>query len=347
MMMPRRLALAAVLLAGFGRPASPADPPKDGDYRILKRVKVGGEGGWDFLAVDPEGKRLYLSHSTQTDVVDLDKDAVVGKVANTAGVHGIAVARDLGRGFTSNGRADAVTVFDLKTLEPLGTVPVGGKNPDAIVYEPRTHRVLTFNGTSHDASVIDAREMKLVGTVPLDGKPEVAVVTGEGRVFVNIEDKALVAELDPAAPKLVRTWSIAPCEEPSGLALDSATNRLFSVCGNALMAFSDAKAGKLITTVPIGKGADGVAFDPDAKLAFSTNGEGTITVVHEDSPDKISVVQTLPTQRGARTIALDPRTHRVYTVTAEYGPPPSPTAERPRPRPSIVPDTLTVLVIGR
>jgi DNA-binding beta-propeller fold protein YncE len=280
-------------------------------------------------------------------VVDLDKDAVVGKVANTAGVHGIAVARDLGRGFTSNGRADAVTVFDLKTLEPLGTVPVGGKNPDAIVYEPRTHRVLTFNGTSHDASVIDAREMKLVGTVPLDGKPEVAVVTGEGRVFVNIEDKALVAELDPAGPKLVRTWSIAPCEEPSGLALDSATNRLFSVCGNALMAFSDAKAGKLITTVPIGKGADGVAFDPDSKLAFSTNGEGTITVVHEDSPDKVSVVQTITTQRGARTITVDPRTHRIYTVSAELGPPPSPTAERPRPRPTIIPDTFTVLVIGR
>src|SRR2546428_18010 len=205
MMMPRRLALAAILLGSSGLPASPAESPKDGDFRILKRVKVGGEGGWDYLTVDPEAKRLYLSHSTQTEVVDLDKDAVVGKVANTAGVHGIAVARDLGRGFTSNGRAGAVTVFDLKTLEPVGTVAVG--------------------------------------------------------------------------------------------------SRLFSVCGNAVMAFSDAKAGKLIMTVPIGKGADGVAFDPDAKLAFSSNGEGTITVVHEDSPDKVSVVQTLPTQRGARTIA--------------------------------------------
>jgi DNA-binding beta-propeller fold protein YncE len=338
--MRHALALAAVLLAS---------PPQQADqYHVLKRVKVGGEGGWDYLTVDAEARRLYLSHSTQTEVVDLDKDAVVGKVANTAGVHGIALARDLGRGFTSNGRADAVTVFDLKTLEPVGSVAVGGKNPDAIVYEPRTHRVLTFNGASHDASVIDAREMKLLGTVPLDGKPEFAVVTGDGHVFVNIEDKALVAEVDPAAPKVLRTWSIAPCEEPTGLALDAATDRLFSVCGgNALMAFSDAKAGKLITTVPIGKGADGVAFDPDSKLAFSTNGEGTITVVHEDSPDKVSVVQTITTQRGARTITVDPRTHRIYTVSAELGPPPSPTAERPRPRPTIIPDTFTVLVIGR
>jgi DNA-binding beta-propeller fold protein YncE len=339
-MMRHALVLAVVL--------STASALQAADYHVVKRVKVGGEGGWDYLTVDAEAKRLYLSHSTQTEVVDLDKDAVVGKIANTAGVHGIALARDLGRGFTSNGRADAVTVFDLKTLEPVGTVAVGGKNPDAIVYEPRSRRVLTFNGASHDASVIDARELKLVGTVPLDGKPEFAVVTAGGHVFVNIEDKALVAELDPAAPKLVRTWSIAPCEEPTGLALDPATDRLFSVCGgNALMAFSDAKAGKLIATVPIGKGSDGVAFDPDAKLAFSSNGEGTITVVREDSPDKISVVETVPTQRGARTIAIDPRTHKVYTVAAELGPPPSPTAERPRPRPAILPDTFTVLVIGR
>jgi DNA-binding beta-propeller fold protein YncE len=334
------LALAVALLAN--------PPQQTGEYHIVKRVKVGGEGGWDYLTVDPEAKRLYLSHSTQTEVVDLDKDAVAGKIANTAGVHGVALARDLGRGFTSNGRADAVTVFDLKTLEAVGTVAVGGKNPDAIVYEPRSHRVLTFNGASHDASVIDAREMKLLGTVPLDGKPEFAVVTRDGHVFVNIEDKALVAELDPSVPKLLRTWSIAPCEEPTGLALDAATDRLFSVCGgNAMMAFSDAKAGKLITTVPIGKGSDGVAFDPEAKLAFSSNGEGTITVVHEDSPDKVRVVQTLETQRGARTITLDPRTHRLYTASAEYGPPPSPTAERPRPRPAIIPDTFTVLVIGR
>jgi DNA-binding beta-propeller fold protein YncE len=339
-MMRHALVLAVAL--------STASALQAADYHVVKRVKVGGEGGWDYLTVDAEAKRLYLSHSTQTEVVDLDKDAVVGKIANTAGVHGIALARDLGRGFTSNGRADAVTVFELKTLEPVGTVAVGGKNPDAIVYEPRSRRVLTFNGASHDASVIDARELKLVGTVPLDGKPEFAVVTAGGHVFVNIEDKALVAELDPAAPKLVRTWSIAPCEEPTGLALDPATDRLFSVCGgNALMAFSDAKAGKLIATVPIGKGSDGVAFDPDAKLAFSSNGEGTITVVREDSPDKISVVETVPTQRGARTIAIDPRTHKVYTVAAELGPPPSPTAERPRPRPAILPDTFTVLVIGR
>jgi DNA-binding beta-propeller fold protein YncE len=339
-MMRHALVLAVAL--------STASALQAADYHVVKRVKVGGEGGWDYLTVDAEAKRLYLSHSTQTEVVDLDKDAVVGKIANTAGVHGIALAGDLGRGFTSNGRADAVTVFELKTLEPVGTVAVGGKNPDAIVYEPRSRRVLTFNGASHDASVIDARELKLVGTVPLDGKPEFAVVTAGGHVFVNIEDKALVAELDPAAPKLVRTWSIAPCEEPTGLALDPATDRLFSVCGgNALMAFSDAKAGKLIATVPIGKGSDGVAFDPDAKLAFSSNGEGTITVVREDSPDKISVVETVPTQRGARTIAIDPRTHKVYTVAAELGPPPSPTAERPRPRPAILPDTFTVLVIGR
>jgi len=279
-------------------------------------------------------------------VVDADTRAAVGDIPDTPGVHGIAIATDLGRGFVSNGRAGTTTIFDLKTLGKIGEVKTG-ENPDAILYDPATRRVFTFNGRGADATAIDAARGTVAGTVPLGGRPENAVTDGKGRVFVNIEDKSEIVALDSKDLQVKSRWPLKPCEEPSGLAFDSAHGRLFAVCSNKLMAVVDATSGRVVTTLPIGSGVDGAAFDAATGLAFSSNGEGTVTVVHEDSPEAFRVVETVKTQRGARTLALDPKTHRIFLSTAEFGPAPAPTAEVPRPRPSIVPGSFVVLVLGR
>jgi YVTN family beta-propeller protein len=318
-----------------------------GGYHMGTAIPLGGEGGWDYLAVDAGAHRLYVSHATRVEVVDLETAKAVGAIPDTQGVHGIAVAPELGRGFTSNGRANTVSVFDLKTLAVTATVPVGGENPDAIAFEPVSRRVFTFNGRSHDTTAIDAKTLEVVGRIPLGGKPEFAVPDLKGRIWVNIEDTSEIALIDAAGLKVVGRWPLAPCGEPSGLAMDREGKRLFSVCDNKLMAVVDADSGKVVTTLPIGSGVDGVAFDPGTRLAFSSNGEGTVTVVREDSPDKLAVVGTVTTKRGARTIALDPGTHRLYLSTAELGPPPSPTADHPHPRPGIVPGTFQVVVLER
>jgi DNA-binding beta-propeller fold protein YncE len=280
-------------------------------------------------------------------VIDLDRDSVVGDIPNTNGVHGIALVRGLNRGFTSNGRDTTVTIFDLETLAPIAVVKVTGRNPDAIIYDPVSRRVFTFNGGGANATAIDPQSGTVVGTIDLGGKPENAVSDGRGHMYVNIEDKSELVEFDPRALKVLARWPLAPCEEPSGLAIDRKANRLFSVCSNGLMAVVDPDKGRVLTTLPIGSGTDGAAFDPATGFAFSSNGEGTLTVVHEDSPDRFRVVATVPTQRGGRTVALDERTHRVYTVSAEYGQPPEPTADRPRPRPPIIPGSVVVLVLER
>lgn len=316
-------------------------------FNVARTLAIGGDGGWDYPTVDSGAHRLYLSHATLVNVVDTETGALVGQIPDTQGVHGIAVAPELGRGFVSNGRANTVTVFNLRTLAVLATVKVTGENPDAICYDPSTRRVFTFNGRSSNATAIDAATDQVVGTLALPGKPEFAATDGKGRMFVNIEDKSLIVAFDPKALVVLAQWPIAPCEEPSGLAIDATHRRLFSVCGNKLMAVVDADSGKLVATVPIGSGPDGVAFDAATGLVFSANGEGTLTVVHEDSPEKFAVVATVPTRRGARTIALDEATHRVYLPTAEFGAPPSPTAEHPHPRPSIVPGSFVVLVVPR
>jgi DNA-binding beta-propeller fold protein YncE len=315
-------------------------------YRVIDTLKVGGDGGWDYLAFDAASGRLFVSRGTHVVVVDAETKAVVGDIPDTPGVHGIAIAADLGRGFTSNGRNATATIFDLKTLGKIGEVKTG-ENPDAILYDPASRRVFTFNGRSSDATAFDAAHGTLAGTIALGGRPEFAVADGKGRVYVNIEDKSEIVALDSKSLQVLSRWPLKPCEEPSGLALDSEHGRLFTVCSNKLMAVVDATSGRVVTTLPIGSGVDAAAYDPAAGLVFASNGEGTLTVVHEDSPESFRVVENVPTQPGARTLALDPKTHRVFLVTAQFGPRPAPTAEVPRPRPSIVPGSFVVLVVGK
>jgi DNA-binding beta-propeller fold protein YncE len=321
--------------------------PQAGPYAVLHRTVLGGDGGWDYLTVDAAGDRVFISRGTHVMVASLRTGSLAGDVAPAPGVHGIALAPELGKGFTSNGRDSSVTVFDLRTLATTGTVKVTGRNPDAILYDPATRRVFTFNGGSGDATAIDAAAGTVAGTVALGGKPEAAVLDGAGHVWVNIEDRSEIAEFDARTLALAGHWALEGCEEPSGLAIDRAHGRLFSVCDNGKMAVTDMAAHRVVALVPIGQGPDGAAFDPATQTAFSTNGaDGTLTVVHEDAPDRYTVVQTLPTQRGARTIALDPATHRVYTVSAEFGPAPAATAENPRPRRPVLPGTFVLLTIG-
>jgi DNA-binding beta-propeller fold protein YncE len=340
-------ALLAALLAPLGATPLPAQAVAGATYHyhVARRITVGGEGGWDYLTIDAARHRVFLSHATQVEVVDAESGKVVGRIANTPGVHGIALAQDLARGFVSGGRDSSVTIFDLKTLAPLARVTVPGRNPDAILYDSATHRVFTFNGGSGDATALDARSGTVLGTLPLGGKPEFAVADGQGGVFVNLEDRSELVAFDARTLAVRARWPLAGCEEPSGLAFDRAHGRLFSTCGNATLAVTDARDGHQVTTLPIGEGVDAGAFDPATQLVFASNGAGTLTVVREETPDSFRLVATVPTQRGARTMALDPATHRVFTATAAFGPAPAPTAARPHPRPSIVPGTFTLLVI--
>jgi DNA-binding beta-propeller fold protein YncE len=315
-------------------------------YHATGKIQIGGAGGWDYLTMDSASRRLYVSHATKVVVVDVDTQKVVGEIADTQGVHGIALAPSMNRGWTSNGRTNNVTVFDLKTLQPTGTIATG-QNPDAIQYDAASKRVFTFNGRSKDATVIDAESGKVVGTIPLGGKPEFSAADGKGKVYVNIEDTHEIAEIDAAKGTVLKKYSLEGCEDPSGLAMDIKARRIFSVCGNKVMVVSDPDAGKVVATVPIGSGADGAGFDPGTGLAFSSNGgDGTLTVV-KGSGSSYSVVENAPTQRGARTMTVDPKTHNVYMSTAQMGPAPAATAAQPRPRPTMVPDTFMVLIVGQ
>lgn len=318
----------------------------DSGYHVVHTYKLGGEGGWDYLTMDSAARRLYISRATHVIVLDADSGNVVGDIPDTPGVHGIALAPELGRGFVSNGREGTVTIFDIKTLKPITKVNAG-ENPDCILYDPATKRVFTFNGRSHDSTAIDAATGKVLGTIKLEGKPEFAVSDGKGAVFVNIEDKSQLDAIDPQKLEVKASWSLAPCEEPSGLAIDRKHRRLFSGCHNKMMAVVDADTGKVVATPPIAEGVDANAFDPQTDLAFASCGEGVLVVVREDSPHKFTVKENAPTEAGARTMALDEKTHQIYTVTAKFGPPPAPTAENPRPWHTILPDTFVVLVLAR
>jgi DNA-binding beta-propeller fold protein YncE len=320
----------------------------DGPYSVKSKKTVGGEGGWDYLIVDSDAHRLYITRGTHVMVLDAGDLKVVGDIPNLSGIHGVALATGLGKGFISNGREGNVVVFDLKTLKEVSRVKAG-TNPDAIIYEPTTKRVFAFNGSSHDATAIDAETGTVAGSIDLGGKPEFAVADDKGGLFVNIEDKSELVSIDPKKLTVLNRWPLAPCESPSGLAMDKKHRRLFSGCDNKMMAVTNADTGKVITTVPIGEGVDANGFDPGTEFAFSSNGggDGSLTVVHEDSPDKYTVVQNLTTQKGARTMTLDPKTHTVYTVTAEFNPPPAATADQPRPRRTMKPDSFTVLVLGK
>jgi DNA-binding beta-propeller fold protein YncE len=313
----------------------------EGPYHFLKEIPVGGDGGWDYLSVDSAAGRLYVSHATKVVVIDLDKDSVVGEITNTPGVHGLAPAPDLGRGFVSDGRENKASIVDLRTLQTISKVETG-QNPDGMLYEPGRQEAYMFNGRGQSATVIDAKSGKVVATVPLGGKPEFAVADPKaGRVYDNLEDKSEVVAIDTTTHEVKDRWPIAPGEEASGMAIDLAHQRLFLGCGNKLMVMMDSTSGKVVATVPIGQGVDANAFDPGTQLAFASCGDGTVTIAHEDKPDKLTVVQTLETQRGSRTMTIDPKTHKIYLAAAKFEAP----AEGQR-RGRMVPGSFKILVYG-
>ena len=298
-------------------PSAVAAPPSD-SYSVIKKIPIPGEGSWDYLTVDEGARRLYVSHGTQVEVLDVDSGSIVGSIPKTPGVHGIAIAADLGRGFVSNGKASTVTIFDLKTLKPIADVATGQK-PDAIIFDPATARVFAFNGGGNSATAIDAATGKVAGTVDLGGGPEFAAADGNGFVYDNLEDESLVLKIDSRKLTVEQRWPTAPCASPSSMAMDRTNRRLFVGCRSKVMAVMNADTGKVITTVPIGDHVDATAFDPATKLIFNSNGEGTITVIRQDSPDKYSVVETVKTLPRAKTMALDPKTHRLFLSTTEAG----------------------------
>lgn len=314
-MLNGKVCLASVLFMSCAFSATTA---QSGGYTVVKKIPIAGSGSWDYLTVDEAARRLYVSHGTQVEVVDIDSLSVVGSIPKTPGVHGIAIAPEVGRGFVSNGQANTVTIFDLKTLKPIAEVPTGQK-PDAIIYDPATSRVFAFNGGSNSATAIDAASGKVAGTVNLNGGPEFAAADGNGFVFDNLEDESLLLKISSRDLKVEQRWPTAPCASPSSMAMDRPNRRLFLGCRSKVMAVVDADSGKAIATLPIGDHVDATAFDPETKLIFNSNGEGTITVIHEDSPDKYSVVETVKTAPRAKTMALDQKTHRLFLSTAENG----------------------------
>jgi DNA-binding beta-propeller fold protein YncE len=314
-------------------------------YHITHQLALPGDEGWDYLTFEQGGHRLFVSHGTRVVVIDTDKLTVTGEIPDTPGVHGVALAPDQGRGYVSAGRAGNAVVFELKSAARLKDIKVTGDNPDAILYDPATHRVFTFNGRGRNATAIDATTDQVVGSIALEAKPEFAATDGKGHVYVNLEDKNSIAVLDPQKLSVLKVWPVAGCDEPSGLALDAAHGRLITVCGNKVMAIVDTASGKVLGTAPIGEGVDAAAFDPGTGLAFASCGEGILTVVRIGTSGRPEVVQSATTQRGARTMALDLEKHRVFLVTADFSPPPPATAAQPHPRPAIVPGSVRVLVL--
>jgi DNA-binding beta-propeller fold protein YncE len=313
----------------------------------VRKVTVGGDGGWDYLTVDPEARRLYVSRSNRVVVLDLDKETVVGELVDTPGVHGIAVVPELGKGFTSNGSDSSVTVFDLKTLKATGKIKASGV-PDAILYDPASKRVITFNHGTNDGTSIDPASEKVAGTIAFGGEPEAAVADGKGHIFVNIRSSSEIAEFDALSLKVLNRWPLAPGTRPNGLAIDAKNRRLFSGCnGNSRMVVMDADKGTVIATVDIGRGSDGCAFDPAKGIAYSSNGgDGTVTVVGEGEPGQFKVLSTIPTQASARTMTLDPRTHRLYLSAATAGPAPAGTQPQTKGRRGFVPGSFVIVVVG-
>lgn len=314
-------------------------------YKIEAKWTIGGEGGWDYLLADSSAHRLYVTHGQRVEVIDLNTGKPVGAITGLKGTHGVALDADGKFGYISDGGANQVVIFDRHSLQTVGTVPAG-MNPDGIVFEPVTKTVWAFNGRSKDVTVIDTASRKVIATVALPGKPEFPTADGKGNVYDNIEDKSEIVRLDARSPKVTATWPLGKCESPSGMAIDNAGHRLFSVCDGKVMAVVDYESGKVIATPAIGDGPDAAAYDPKTKLAFSSNGEGTLTVV-DASNSEYKVMQTLTTEPRARTMALDTATGKVYLVTAQFGPRPAATAENPRPRPSVLPNTFTVIVAGQ
>ena len=344
----KNLLLTAPLALAFFGPAAHAQKAPAAPYRLLTTISIGGEGGWDYLKVDPAGERLYVSHGTRVEVVDLKTRKVVGTIMDTPGVHGIEVVPGTNRGYITCGRNNTCVVFDVKTLKPIGAPIPTGPKPDALLYDAYSKRVFLFSNDGGKSTVLDAKTGAVVGTAELGGDVEAGVSDGHGTIFVNIENKSEIVAFDAKTLAVRHRWPLAPGEEPTGLAYDAKTNRLFSGCANEKLVVTDSKTGKRIAVLPTGKGTDGAAFDPSTNnVIVSNGGSGTFTIIHEDTPDTYTVVANLPTARGARTIAIDPKSHHLFTCTADYGPAPAPTTENPRPRPSVVPGTFRVLEFGR
>jgi len=334
------LAVAILFSAvAFSRPAAPA--PGASGYHVIKTIPVGGEGGWDYVYVDSDARRIYVSRGTHVMVLDADTYAVVGDIPDTQGVHGVAVASDLGRGFTSNGRSNDVTIFDLKTLKSLGTVKTDG-NPDAILYDSFSKRLFTFNGRGKNATAINATDGTVLGAIDLHGKPEFAVADGKGSIFVNNEDSSTLHHLDAQSLKELHNWPLAPCKSPSGLAMDLANRRLFSVCDEKVMAVVNADTGKVVATPAICDGPDAATFDASTGYAFASCGDGNLTVIHQDSPDKYTVVENVPTKKSARTMGLDLKTHNIFLPAADFDAPAA--GER---RGKMKPSSFVIVVVGK
>jgi DNA-binding beta-propeller fold protein YncE len=313
---------------------------------VSRHIVIGGTGGWDYVAIDAASRRAYVSHADRVEVVDIDAGKIAGVIPDTLGVHGIAIDHDGGRGFISSGRLNMMSIFDLKTLNRINDVKTTGDNPDAILFEPASHHVFTFNGRGKNTTVFDTHG-KVIATIALGGKPEFAVSDHNGHVFVNVEDTSELVSIDAKKNAVTARWKLAPCESPSGLAIDRKHHRLFTVCENEIMAVVDSTNGHVVTTVPTGKGTDAAAFDDEKQLAFASNGQsGTLTIIHEVSPDKYEVVENVATQRSARTMALDTKTHHIFLPAAKFGDAPAPTAKNPRPRPPVVAGSFELLEVA-
>jgi YVTN family beta-propeller protein len=314
-------------------------------YKVLSKIKIGGTGGWDYLAVDPNADRVYASHATMVEVIDPKAGKVIGQITQLHGVHGIAVVSDLGKGFITNGASNSVTIFDLKTLAKVGE-PQTGQNPDSVCFEPKTRHIFTFNGRSNDSTAIDPKTNEVIKSFALGGKPEECAADGTGKIYANLEDSSEIIEIDAATTTVLRHASLAPCESPSGLAIDIKNKKLFSACDNKMMAVTDIPTLKVVGTAPIGPGADGAGFDPGLGLAFSSNGgDGTLSIIKQVN-GKYQNVENVTTERGARTMTVDSKNHRVYLLAAEYGPAPEAQAGK-RARPPILADSFHILVVGR
>ena len=336
------LSLLGTLAATLGAKAAPLPTDAAPKYRLLRKIPLKGETGWDYLSLDAAARRLYVTRGIGITVLDVDRGEVVGEIADTPGVHGVALAPDLGRGFTSNGRDDSVTIFDLKTLATLGKAKTGA-NPDAIIYEPVTRRVFVFNGRGQSATVLEGASGQVAGEIPVGGKPEFAAVDGAGRVFVNVEDTNELLAIDAKTMRIAARWPLGPGVEPTGLAIDRAHKRLFAGCHNQLLVAVDAESGRVVATAPIGKGVDAVEYDPETATVLTSNGsEGTLTVIHQDAPDAYRVTDNAATQKSGRTMALDSKTHHVFVIAASFGPPPSPSPGTSTPRPPITPGSVVL-----
>ena len=337
----------ALIFAGPAAHAQTAPAASAAPYHLLNTIAIGGEGGWDYLKVDPAGERLYVSHGKQVEVVDLKTRKVIGIIADTPGVHGIETVPSAGRGYITCGRNNTCVVFDLKTLKPIGAPIPTGLKPDALLYDAYSNRVFLFSNEGGKSTVLDAKTGAVVGTAELGGDVEEGVSDGHGTIFVNIENKSEIVAFDAKTLAVRHRYPLAPGEEPTGLAYDAKAHRLFSGCANEKLVITDSQTGKQVAVLPTGKGTDGAGFDPATGNIFTSNGAGTFTVLHADGPGKYRVVGNVPTARGARTMSINPKNGHLFTVTADYGPTPAPTTENPRPRPSVLPGTFRVLEFGR